>query len=134
MDVNQSTLDAIYTGWRHYQELFITALLPLTPEQLAFQAASNLRSIESIATHIIGACGRWFAPPLGDGNTQLAAFSRWDRRGGSVRTAAEIVTGLQFTLGYIHTTISHWSPSDWLETLPGEGLNDPAVETRQWVI
>ncbi len=134
MDVNQSTLDAIYAGWRHYQELLITSLLPLTPEQLAFQAASNLRSIEAIATHIIGARGRWFAPPLGDGNSQLAAFSRWDRRGGPVRTAAEIVTGLQFTLAYIHTTISHWSPSDWLETLPGEGLHEPAVITRHWVI
>ena len=134
MDVNQTTLQAIYDGWHHYQELLIAALAPLTPGQLAFQSATNLRSIEAIATHIIGARGRWFAPPLGDGNKQLAAFSRWDRRGGPVRTTAEIITGLQFTLDYVHTTINHWTPSDWQATVPGEGLYDPAVDTRQWVI
>jgi uncharacterized damage-inducible protein DinB len=134
MDVDQSSLEAIYAGWRNYQDLLIAALAALNAEQLALQAAPHLRSIEAIATHMIGARGRWFAPPLGDGNKQLAAFSRWDRRGEPVRTAAEIVQGLQFTLDTIHTTIALWTPSEWQETMPGEGAHEPAVITRPWAI
>lgn len=133
MDINQAFIEAIYAGWKNYQVLLIAALKPLTPEQLALQSASHLRSIEAIATHMIGARERWFAPPLGDGNKQLAKFSRWDRRGGPVRTAAEIVQGLQFTLDYIHTTIAGWTPTEWQEITPGEGLLEVG-DTRQWVI
>jgi uncharacterized damage-inducible protein DinB len=133
MNVHQTSLEAIYAGWRNYQKLLIVALAPLTPEQLALRAASNLRSIEEIVTHMIGARGRWFAPPLGDGSPQLAAFGCWDRRAEPVRTAAEIVTGLQFTLDYIHAAIASWTPSDWQGTIPGEGLFEPG-DTRQWVV
>jgi uncharacterized damage-inducible protein DinB len=134
MSVYQSSLEAIYAGWCNYQSLLTTALAPLNPDQLALQAASNLRSIEAIATHMIGARARWFAPPLGDGSKQLAAFSRWDRRGGQVRTASEIVQGLQFTLDYIQAAIVRWTPSEWQETMPGEGSHEPPVITRQWAI
>jgi len=134
MDVYQSSIEAIYAGWRNYQSLLTTALVHLTPEQLALQAAPNLRSIEGIATHMIGARARWFAPPLGDGDKQLAAFSRWDRRGGQVRTAAEIIHGLQFTEEYIFAAITRWTPSEWQETMPGEGTHEPPVITRQWAI
>ena len=134
MDVKQSSLDAIYAGWRNYQGLLIAALEPLTAEQLALQSAPHLRTIEEIATHIIGARARWFDPPLGDGSKQLAAFRRWDRRGEKIRTANEIVQGLQFTLDYLHTTIARWTPADWQQTMPGEGAHEPAVITRQWAI
>ncbi len=134
MDVNQSSLDAIYAGWCNYQGLLTASLAPLTPQQLAFQSAPQLRTIEEIATHIIGARARWFDPPLGDGSKLLAAYRRWDRRGEITRTAAEIVQGLQFTLEYLHTTIAGWSPADWQQTMPGEGSHEPAVITRQWAI
>ena len=134
MDVYQISIDAIYAGWCNYQDLLIAALTPLSAEQLAFKPASNMRSIEAIATHMIGARGRWFAPPLGDGDKQLAAFSRWDRGGGPVRTAAEINTGLEFTLNYIHTAITRWTAADWQGTIPGDGSHEPTVISRPWVI
>jgi hypothetical protein len=134
MNVSQSSIDAIYIGWRNYQALLNSALAPLNPEQLAFQAAPNLRSIEAIATHMIGARGRWFAPPLGDGSKQLVKFSRWDRRGGPVRNAAEIVQGLQFTGDYIHATIARWTPAEWQKGIPGEGPNEPSIIPRPWIV
>ena len=73
MDVSKASLDAIYAGWLNYQSLLIDALARLKSDQLALQAAPNLRSIEAIATHMIGARGRWFAPPLGDGDKHLTA-------------------------------------------------------------
>ena len=133
MNLYQLSIEAIYAGWRNYQTLLISALAPLTPDQLALQAAPNLRSIEAIATHMIGARGRWFSPPLGDGDKQLAKFGRWDRRGSPVRNAAEIVQGLQFTYDYIHAAIARWTPTEWQEITPGEGLLGEG-DTRQWVI
>ena len=134
MDVSQSALDAIYAGWQNYQSLLVDALAPLSPEQLAYQSARNLRSIEAIATHMIGARGRWFAPPLGDGDKQLARLSRWDRRGGPVRSSEEIVQGLRYTLDYLQSTISGWTPDEWQDTIPGEDENEPEVISRAWII
>ncbi len=134
MDDDRKSIEAIYSGWSNYQGLLITALTPLTTTQLAYQASPSLRTIEEIATHIIGARGRWFAAPLGDGNPQLAAYSRWDRRDQPIRTSAEIIEGLQFTLDYILSTITHWNTDEWNMTVPGEGTHEPSVITRQWVM
>jgi uncharacterized damage-inducible protein DinB len=134
MDDDRKLIEAIYSGWSNYQGLLITALAPLNLIQLAYQSTSTLRTIEEIATHIVGARGRWFAPPLGDGSPKLAEFSRWDRRGEPVRSAEEIVAGLQFTLDYIHSTIARWTPDEWALTIPGEGTHEPSVITRQWVV
>lgn len=134
MNDSKSSVEAIYVGWRNYQSLLLDALAPLSPQQLALQAAPRLRSVEAIATHMIGARGRWFAPPLGDGDKQLAKYSRWDRRGGPVRTAAEIVQGLRYTLDYLQSTVSKWTASDWQQTFPGEDAHEPAIITRHWII
>jgi len=56
----QTLTSTIYQGWHTYQALLIKALTPLSPEQLALGAAAPLRSIEDIATHVIGARARWF--------------------------------------------------------------------------
>ena len=56
----QALTSTIYAGWHTYQALLIKALTPLSPEQLALRAAAPLRSIEDIATHVIGARARWF--------------------------------------------------------------------------
>lgn len=134
MDAHQLTLDAIYSGWSKYQQLLVAALSPLTSEQLSVRSAPNQRTIEEIATHIIGARARWFDPPIGDGSKQLAAFRPWDRPGETVRNTVEIIQGLTFTWDYLHKTILSWAPSDWQLTMPGKGKHEPPVITRPWVI
>lgn len=133
MEEYKSLVEAIFTGWRDHAALLIHALEPLTPEQLALRPALNLRSIEAIATHIIGARARWFSPPLGDGDKLLARYGRWDRRGGPVREVGEIVQGLSYTFDFIQNAIARWTPQAWQETMPGEE-HEPEVLTRQWVI
>jgi uncharacterized damage-inducible protein DinB len=134
MDVSKASLGAIYAGRLNYQSLLIDALARLKANQLALQAAPHLCSIEAIATHMIGARRRWFASPLGDGDKHLASLSRWDHRGGPVRSAEEIVQGLRYSLDYIRNTIIGWSPSDWQETIPGEDSHKPQVITRPWIL
>jgi uncharacterized damage-inducible protein DinB len=133
LDIYRSSIEAVYLGWHNHQGLLINALAPLSAEQLELKPAPNLRSIEAIATHIIGARARWFAPPLGDGNKQLTAYGRWDRRGGPVRSAEEIVQGLKFTHEFIFQRIARWSSDEWQETMPGEE-HEPEIVTRPWIV
>jgi uncharacterized damage-inducible protein DinB len=61
MPQEKPVLDTLYKGWTDHQALLLKALAPLTPEQLALKAASNLRSISDIARHIIAAETSWKA-------------------------------------------------------------------------
>ena len=72
MNENHSTLAAFYKGWEVYQEQLTKAIAPLSPDQLALQAAPHLRSIGAIAAHIISARVWWFHNIMGEGSVELA--------------------------------------------------------------
>ena len=61
-----------YKGWEVYQEQLTKAIAPLSPDQLALQAAPHLRSIGAIAAHIISARVWWFHNIMGEGSVELA--------------------------------------------------------------
>ena len=126
----QTLTSTIYEGWYTYQALLIKALTPLSPDQLALRAAPTLRSIEDIATHVIGARARWFYLLMGEGGEAFA-----DREEMPPRTAAELIQGLEITWQGMQAAIARWTPSDWQHTYPGdENDGEPAIITRQWVI
>ncbi len=60
MITDPALLPTIFQGWQDYQILLVSALRPLSAEQLALRYAPKLRSIGMIATHMIGARARWF--------------------------------------------------------------------------
>jgi uncharacterized damage-inducible protein DinB len=131
----QALTSTIYEGWHTYQALVIKALTPLTPEQLALRAAPTLRSIEDIATHVIGARARWFYKLMGEGGEEFADLSTWDRQGMPTRSAAELIHGLETTWQGMQDAIARWTPTDWQQTYPGDDDDsEPAIITRQWVI
>src|SRR3954462_5860186 len=118
MSVTESQIltSTIYQGWHTYQALLIKALTPLTQEQLALRAAAPLRSIEDIATHVIGARARWFYKLMGEGGEAFADLSIWDREGMPNRSAAELVHGLESTWQGMQEAIARWTPADWQQT------------------
>jgi uncharacterized damage-inducible protein DinB len=131
----QTLTSTIYAGWHTYQTQLITALTPLLADQLAFRAAPTLRSIEDIATHMIGARARWFNQLMGEGGEEFADLSTWDRQGMPSRSAAELVHGLETTWRGMQDAIARWTPADWQQTYPGDDTDgEPAIITRQWVI
>jgi uncharacterized damage-inducible protein DinB len=129
-----SLMPTVYAGWHNYQTLLITALTPLSPDQLALRAAPALRSIGEIARHMIGARARWFYQLMGEGGDEFAALGTWDRQGMPTRTAQELVHGLEATWQAMQAAIARWTPDDWQQTYPGEGPDEPATITRPWVI
>ena len=129
-----SSISTIYEGWHKYQSLFITALTPLSPDQLALRATPTLRSVEEIATHMIGARARWFYQLMGEGGEEFALLATWDRTDMPIRSADEVVHALETTWQGMQAAIDRWSPADWQQTYPGEEPDEPARITRAWVI
>ena len=133
MTQEQSSLDAIYAGWQEYQNKLITALTPLTDEQIAMRAAPSLRSIREIASHMVGARARWFHDLLSEGKDELAGLTKYDRPGSSPHTATELAQALQTTWRLMAEARKRWTPEDWARTYPGEE-GDPETITVYWVI
>src|ERR1700730_16959280 len=90
---NSPVLDAIFQGWRDYQQQLIVVLRPLSPEQLAMRVAPNLRSVGEIAAHISAGRASWFSWILNEGSDEIAAIAQWDHQDKPVRAAAELVQG-----------------------------------------
>ena len=130
----QGLVEVIIVGWHTYQEALIKAVSPLSTDELALRSAPHLRTVEEIATHIIGARARWFYMLMGEGGDAFEKFGRWDRTGMKERNAQEIVSGLEATWKGMHQAIGRWSPEDWKKTWEGEDDDVPKVHTRQWVI
>lgn len=129
MNAPQSTLSVLFEGWNNYQTLMIKVLTPLSADQLALRAASNLRSIGEIVTHMIGARARWFHDLIGEGDQEFVTLATWDRQGMPVRSASELVSGLELSWRVMQDALARWTPAEWEQTYEEEG-----GVTRQWVI
>jgi uncharacterized damage-inducible protein DinB len=107
MTANPLTLTTFYKGWDVYQRHLVTAIAPLSPDQLTLRAAPHLWSIGMIATHIVATRVGWFHMWMGAGSSDLAPLATWDEDEQPSRPAAEIVAGhdlhhggeLSFALG-----------------------------------
>lgn len=120
----------------HHQELLIKAIAPVTPEQLAYRPAPQLRSIGENARHMIGARARWCHQGLGLGDQEFAALGRWDRRDMPERSAAELVSGLRDSWQVLSAALRGWTPADLDYAIPNTDREpgEPEVFTRQWII
>ena len=134
MAESPSTLPVFYKGWSDYQDLLTKALAPLSSEQLTLRAAPNLRSIGEIATHMIGARVRWFHNLMGEGGEDFAAMATWDLQDMPVRSAAELVSGLEHTWQVMQEAMTRWTPAEWEHLYEGEYSGEPYSFTRQWVV
>lgn len=133
MTEDQTTLSTFYKGWHNYQSLLIKAIAPLSAEQLALGAGQGLRSISSIALHMVGARARWFHDLMEVGDEDFAALGKWDRSGAPMRDAAELVYGLETTWRVMQEALAGWTPEDMQYRYEGEP-DEPEILTRQWVI
>jgi len=130
----QTALTAFYDGWQQHQTSLTTALAPLTPAQLALRAAADLRSIDTLVRHIIGARARWLHNALGEGGDDLAAYGAWDRPEAPARPAAELVGGLQATWAVLRACLDRWTAADLAHSFTLTRGNQTGTLSRQWII
>src|SRR5215467_332519 len=134
MTDTQSTLATLYKGWDVYQELLVKAITPLTAEQLSLRASPHLRSVGMIAAHIIGARVRWFHRLMGEGSADIHLLSTWDRPEAPLRSATELVGGLEESWQLIQNSLGHWSLADLDYVFEGTYGGEEYSLTRQWII
>lgn len=134
MSETNATLAIMAEGWQHYQDQLIEALAPLSPEQLALRAAPNLRSVDELARHIIGARVIWFHHVLGLGDDAFAAYAEWRLPDSPPRTARELVSALAATWGVLWDVLPRFTPTDLRETVTSERWGEPRTFTRGWII
>src|SRR5260370_40367065 len=90
-------LAPFYKGWDVYQRHLVNALVPLSPDQLAFHTTQALRSIVMIATHIVAVRARWLYYVLTEAGEQLIPIGKWDRSEQPARSATALVAGRETT-------------------------------------
>ncbi len=135
MAEDNQTLDTFYENWKLYQNHLTTAIAPLTAEQLILRAASHLRSIDQLASHIIGARIGWFTYTLGENTDQVGLRENWDRKDSHAHSAAELVQGLEASWKMMADCVARWSSADMLMTFDDEDSQGNQIKvSRSWVI
>jgi uncharacterized damage-inducible protein DinB len=128
MDTSRSTLGTFYASWETYQNRLITAIAPLTDEQLALKAAPHLRSIGDITVHMIGARALWMHRIMDEREPELAVLAGLAPSERAGRTADELVQGLRTTWRVMQECLARWTTEDMAQTFEG------VWDGRKWAI
>jgi uncharacterized damage-inducible protein DinB len=132
----KNTLAYVYKGWDRYQDLLVQTVAALTDEQLAWRAASNLRSAGELVAHIVGCRAGWFYYVMNEREEVLVEMSKWDEPGAAAPATSELVRGLQTTWQIIQNGLNRWTLAD-LDTefkVKGEDDGVERTYTRQWLL
>lgn len=138
-----TSLMTFYSGWESYHRGLMGVIAPLSREQLARRAASHHWPIGMIAQHIVANRVWWFQGWMGEGSPDLMTFAQWDPLYDTeqpLRTASELVAGLETTWRMIAAALERWTPDDLDEVFrPGSYLTETEKQmmgqrTRQWII
>jgi uncharacterized damage-inducible protein DinB len=134
------SLARCYKGWDLYQQQIITAIAPLSPNQLTLRAAPQLRAPGPQVAHMIATRARWLYLDLHEGGAELDDLLGWDgwtQATGWIeppmRTAAELVSGLKTTWQVIHAALERWTIADLEEVFPPTFPGEESF-TRQFVV
>jgi uncharacterized damage-inducible protein DinB len=135
MSEGNFTLDIFYRSWKEYQDTLKQAIAPLTPEQLALRAAPGLRSVGEIVAHVISSRVHWFGGFLGEIGSMPGVESLLvrDVRDAPLRTADELVEGLDTSWRFVADLLSKWDSADMQHTFPFDSNGTHYDNSRSWV-
>jgi len=128
------SLASVYKGWDHHHHLLREAVRPLSVDQLALRAAPQLRSVSELVAHVIAVRARCFFYVLQEDKAALADLTLWDRGDTPIRTALELLSGLDLTWQVIQAGLARWHPADLEDMLRVEREGIVSTHTRQWGI
>ena len=81
---------------------------------------------------MIGARARWFQ--IDEDAVEFTEFARWDSPSLPLRSAPELVEGLETTWRLMQEAIASWTPAQWAEQIPSDDPDDPPAITRPWIL
>jgi len=144
MASDSSSLMSVFKGWDSHQESLVKAIAPLTPEQLAWRPAPNLRSVGQIAGHVIAGRVDWFRRMQAPGSAELSdQISTWDedphgnkymQTDAIAGNVAELVRLLDASWQVIERTLNEWTVADLAVTYKHTWRGNVYAISRQWTI
>ena len=146
MTTGSDSLYAVFEGWDGYQRSVLSAIAPLTSEQLAWRPAPHLRSAGELVRHI--ALGRidWFLRMDAPGSRELAdRITDWEEDPHGNRYVIEdaVVAGddhtgltrwLEDTGVMIDRTLREWTVADLKKTYRHTWRGQVYAIPHQWTI
>ena len=144
--MSATSLAGIFSGWDSFQTSLAHAIEPLTPEQLAWRPAPELRSVGELARHISQGRLSWFMRMDAPGSAALASrIPQWQQDSDGNRNiveesltitdqASQLVTWLDLTWQMIAATLKAWQVSDLQVTYRHTWNGDTYAVSRQWTI
>jgi uncharacterized damage-inducible protein DinB len=140
------SLATLFEGWDGYQTSLVQAISPLTPEQLAWCPAPELRSVGEVARHISLGRITWFRRMGAPGSAEVAGqIEAWEQdRDGNQHVledavaitgdAAALVQWLEATWQMIAATLEAWDVSDLSKSYRHRFQGTVYAVSRQWTL
>jgi uncharacterized damage-inducible protein DinB len=136
-----TSLQRIFEGWDGYNTSLVKAVESLTPEQLAFRATPDTRSVGELAAHI--AFGRvvWFERMPAPGSKEL--WEKWgllrdercDLKDMSKSVDASFLVGLlEESWQMVQRTLHEWTVDDLWKSYDHPYDGKTYAVSRQWTI
>lgn len=141
-DTSKSLL-TVYDGWAGHQQALMSAVIGLSPEQLAWRGADHLRSAGELIGHIATGRISWIHDVLG---VESEAVDQWlgesciethaghRLKPGVDQDASVLAVGLDATWHMIESALSKWTVSDLNRTFHHPYQGKTYVVPYQWVL
>jgi uncharacterized damage-inducible protein DinB len=141
-----TSLATVFDGWDGYQTSLVHAISPLTPEQLRWHPAGDLRTVGQLARHISFGRLIWLLRMDAPGSAEVASqISVWETDSDGNRDfeddafaitedPAELVRWLESTWSIISATLQQWQVSDLSRTYRHTWNGTTYANSVQWTI
>jgi uncharacterized damage-inducible protein DinB len=135
MSGDTAPLQTLYSGWSAYQASLVQAVAPLSPDQLTWKPAPQLRSAGAIALHIAEGRIGWFHQFMGEGDAELAELVAAGQPDETVATsAAGLVAWLERSWRLVDDCLARWTITDLDRIYPHIYQGKRYAVPRQWVV
>ena len=146
MPTSSDSLAMVFEGWEGYRQSIIHAVAPLTPEQLLWRPAAQLRSVGELVRHIaLGPIG-WFHWMGAPGSRELAGrITAWETDADGNRyvieaaidiadQAGQLVEWLDASGKMIADTLQAWTVADLQKSYRHTWAGNTYAISRQWTL
>jgi uncharacterized damage-inducible protein DinB len=134
-----SSIAPFYKGWHLFNESLITALAPLTSEQLALPIGSTTWPIWASASHLAGGRVYWLCHVFKEPGAETTPFNDptgfgWEDDLAHPRSADELVGALASSWKIVQRCLDTWTPETLGHEARRTGAKGVQVHTRQSVL
>lgn len=130
MAIEPQTLAPVYQGWQTHQQHLVTTIGRLSQEQLALRAAPHIRSIGTLAAHILAVRIWWFHHVMNEGSADLEPLRALEFDDPVRCPAIDLAAGLADSWDVMLDCFIRWTPDDLNQTFKTRS----GPRSRHWIL